>query len=162
MSASFHCSLWPSVMLLSGVHLGNLAIGGLPLALRGLVAAAIGLVAGGLYTGFQFNLVAPPIPTAASIVGIFIYGSVFSYQLYVQSKNIVHGRKLLEARNLEIGQASMQLAQAKAEAEAANESKSLFMANMIHELRPPLNPIIGYNQLLVEEAPDAADETGKA
>ena len=157
-SASMHFSLWPSVMLLSSVHLGNLAIGGLGLAWRGLVAAAIGLLAGGLYTGFQVNLVAPPIPTGASIVGIFIYGSVFSYQLYVQSRRTVHGRKLMEQRNLELGQASMHLAQAKAEAEAANESKSLFLANMSHELRTPLNAIIGYSELLVEEAQDAGDE----
>ena len=157
-SASMHFSLWPSVMLLSGVHLGNLAIGGLPLAWRGLVGVAIGLVAGGLVTGFQVNLVAPPIPTGASIVGIFIYGSVFSYQLYVQSRRTVHGRKLMEQRNLELGQASMHLAQAKAEAEAANESKSLFLANMSHELRTPLNAIIGYSELLVEEAQDAGDE----
>ncbi|MDQ2703081.1 MAG: response regulator [Pseudomonadota bacterium] len=158
MSAAMHFSLWPSVMLLSGVHLGNLAIGGLPLALRGLAGVALGLVAGGLATSFQFNLQSPPIPTGASIVGIFIYGSVFSYQLFVQSKRNVHGRKLLEARNLEIGQASMHLVQAKAEAEAANESKSLFLANMSHELRTPLNAIIGYSELLVEEAQDIGDE----
>ena len=157
-SASMHFSLWPSVMLLSGVHLGNLAIGGLSLAWRGLVGVAIGLVAGGLATGFQVNLVAPAIPTAASILGIFIYGSVFSYQLFVQSRRTVHGRKLMEQRNLEIGQASMHLAQAKAEAEAANESKSLFLANMSHELRTPLNAIIGYSELLVEDAQDAGDE----
>jgi len=36
----------------------------------------------------------------------------------------------------------------KAEAEAANISKSKFLTNMSHELRTPLNSIIGFSQLL--------------
>ena len=157
-AAGMHFSLWPSVMLLSGVHLGNLRIGGFRLAAKGLAGVVLGAACVGLATGFAINFTAPPIPTAASILGIFIYGSVFSYHSHVQSKRIVHGRKLLEARNLEIGEASLQLAQAKEEAEAANQSKSLFLANMSHELRTPLNAIIGYSELLVEEAQDAGDE----
>jgi signal transduction histidine kinase/CheY-like chemotaxis protein len=157
-AAGMHFSLWPSVMLLSGVHLGNLSIGGFRLAARGLAGVVLGAACVGLATGFAADFAAPPIPTAASILGIFIYGSVFSYHSHVQSKRIVHGRKLLEARNLEIGEASLQLAQAKEEAEAANQSKSLFLANMSHELRTPLNAIIGYSELLAEEAQDAGDE----
>ncbi len=157
-AAGMHFSLWPSVMLLSGVHLGNLSIGGFRLAGKGLACVVLGAVGVGLATGFATDFIAPPIPTAASIVGIFIYGSVFSFHSHVQSKRIVHGRKLLEARNREIGEASLQLAQAKEEAEAANQSKSLFLANMSHELRTPLNAIIGYSELLVEEAQDSGDE----
>ncbi len=157
-AAGMHFSLWPSVMLLSGVHLGNLSIGGFRLAWKGLVGVAIGALVVGWFTGFATSFSAPPIPTAASILGIFIYGSVFSYHSHVQSRRIVHGRKLLEARNTELAQASLQLAQAKEEAEAANQSKSLFLANMSHELRTPLNAIIGYSELLVEEAQDNGDE----
>ncbi|MGY0798860.1 response regulator [Lysobacter sp. A286] len=157
-AAGMHFSLWPCVMALTAVNLGNLGVGGARLAARGWAGIALGVIGCGLLFGFEFNFDAPPLPTAASIVGIFLTSSVFAFHSYLQSKRFVRSRKLLEEQNLVMEEKSQQLAQAKEEAEEANRSKSVFLANMSHELRTPLNAIIGYSELLVEEATDIGND----
>ncbi|MES2563339.1 MAG: response regulator [Pseudomonadota bacterium] len=51
------------------------------------------------------------------------------------------------------------LAAAKDEAEQANRAKSQFIANMSHELRTPLTAVIGYGEMLEEEAQDRKLDT---
>lgn len=47
-----------------------------------------------------------------------------------------------------------EIMQARKEAEAANRTKSMFLAQMSHEIRTPLTGILGLAQLLFDELPD--------
>ena len=78
-----------------------------------------------------------------------------AYLFNNMSRKLAQSFATLETRVME---RTLQLEEAKEEAEESNRTKSAFLANMSHELRTPLNAIIGYSEMLAEEAQDLGEE----
>ena len=58
--------------------------------------------------------------------------------------------------NMQLQALNKELNQARDEAVEASEAKSTFLAQMSHELRNPLNAIIGYSELVTEDLAEAS------
>jgi signal transduction histidine kinase len=56
---------------------------------------------------------------------------------------------------------AVRLTQAKEQAEQANLARSIFLAKMSHEFRTPLNAVIGYSELLLENGRDVGADAQK-
>jgi signal transduction histidine kinase/DNA-binding response OmpR family regulator len=74
-----------------------------------------------------------------------------SLELYQTNQEL---RQLAEHLEELVSERTAELAEARDQALQANHAKSQFLASMSHEFRTPLNAIIGYSEMLQEEATD--------
>lgn len=61
---------------------------------------------------------------------------------------------LLSKHNKELKKLTNELEQAKEEAERANQAKTQFLARVSHEVRTPVNAVLGMNEMILREAED--------
>lgn len=75
------------------------------------------------------------------VVLVFLYLIMLRHQVRSRTAELAHSNKMLVRQNTE-------LEKARAEALAAANTKTRFLSNMSHEIRNPLNGIIGLSNLL--------------
>jgi len=79
------------------------------------------------------------------------YFAVLAYRLYSTTLATLQARAEKDALIGELEQAKAISDEARRRAEAANISKSRFLAQMSHELRTPLNAILGFSEVMKSE-----------
>lgn len=98
------------------------------------------------------------IALIALTVAIALLVSV--YRLFVRSqrlgKRLFQFTEVLKKERNELKRTQKELTVACEHAESANRAKSEFLHSMSHEVRTPLNAILGFSQLIVKKIPDEA------
>jgi signal transduction histidine kinase/ActR/RegA family two-component response regulator len=85
---------------------------------------------------------------AAFLAAIGLLNLVVRWRVRLVERERHRLRGLVSERTRQLAESEQRLTHAKDAAEAANRSKSAFLASMSHELRTPLNSVLGYAQIL--------------
>ena len=78
---------------------------------------------------------------------ILLIAFLFILKLYLHASKL---KKELQKEKLSLEESEEKLKIAYDKAEAENQQKTIFLANMSHDIRTPLNAISGFSNLLTE------------
>ncbi len=138
--------------LLTALLLGFFYLGERPFLVVGIFAVNVA----GFYVAYAVNGSFPQGIPLSDLSGVGII-SVFSATVYVSMMalyyaNVVASQSEIENEVKRHRGTAVKLREAKEESERANQAKSVFLAKMSHQLRTPLNAVIGYSEMLLEDA----------
>jgi signal transduction histidine kinase len=137
--------------LLVSVLLGFFYLADRPLMVVGMFVVNIGAFALAYFLfGFQQLVPESQLSTVGcvSILSAIVYMSWMA----IFYANIMSMRSELEREGERHSATAVRLVRAKELADAANRGKSIFLSKMSHEFRTPLNAVIGYSEILLEDA----------
>jgi signal transduction histidine kinase/ligand-binding sensor domain-containing protein/DNA-binding NarL/FixJ family response regulator len=95
---------------------------------------------------------------ALMILTLFVFG--YRWRLRSVEKRARELELQVKERTSELEERTSELEVAKEKAEAANHAKSAFLAGVSHDLRTPLNGILGYVQILKKTSLTEKQESG--
>lgn len=145
--------------LLTALLLGFFYLGERPV----LVLSVFGVNILGFYLAYIARGSFPEYIPLAELSGVGIV-SVVSATIYVSMMaiyyaNVVTSQSVLVREADRHRATAARMRKAMEEAERANQAKSIFLAKMSHQLRTPLNAVIGYSEILLEDAELKRDNT---
>jgi len=137
---------------LTALLLGFFYLGKSPFVVLGIFAVNLAGFCAAYVLGGGFPTLVPV--AALSGVGVIsaCAATLYTSMMAIYYANVITAQSDLkrEADRHQVTMARMR--DAKEKAERANEAKSVFLAKMSHHLRTPLNAVIGYSEMLLEDA----------
>jgi signal transduction histidine kinase len=143
---------------LTALLLGFFYLGNRPLVVLGLFA--VNLL--GLGIAHEINGGFPELVSLHDLSNVGVISvcaaTIYTSMMAVYYANVVTAQSALRREAARHLVTAAKMRRAKEEAERASEAKSVFLAKMNHQLRTPLNAVIGYSEILMEDAELDGDE----
>ena len=161
-----YCLTWSASIVVFGKYASDLTFALLLAGMLGIASVGVFTIFSVLSASLLFlaTLLLPMVAWAAvrgglEGVGIAVAGVIYAAVLAFEARRSEARQTEMLRLRLENAAIAEERAQALALAEHSNQAKSRFLATVSHEMRTPLNGIMGMSQLLREEAPTAALKT---
>src|SRR5512143_1203750 len=107
-------SLWPTVAMIATMMNGNLAVGGIRFASRGVLGIVVGIAAAGAVLGFHpAPFSSDLVTTLLSVGGLLLMTCMFGIHAHIQTSRVYKAKSELAAQNEQIQEQNRVIEQAR-------------------------------------------------